>query len=55
MIRLTCDSASARGSDAADNVVVKDESRWKSGTNRQGTLETRRAYVLQISRASFLV
>ena len=55
MIRLACDSASARGSDAADNVVVKDESRWKSGTNGQGTLETRRAYVLQISRASFLV
>ena len=53
MIRLACDSASARGSDAADNVVVKDESRWKSGTNRQRTLETRRAYVLQISSALF--
>jgi hypothetical protein len=52
-IRLVADSASARGPDAADNVVVNAEYRWKSGTNSQRTLETRRAYVLQISSALF--
>ena len=52
-ISLLSDSASARGPDAADNVVANDESRWKSGTNSQRTLETRRAYVLQISSALF--
>jgi hypothetical protein len=52
-IRLVADSASARGADAADNVVVNAEYRWNSGTNSQRTLETRRAYVLQISSALF--
>jgi len=45
-IRLASDSASERGLNAADNVVLNDESRWESGTRSQHTLDvekTRRA------------